>query len=457
MRVIWKIFLSLTLSGAYILVIKFFTLNLAPMILILLLSIYIAYNHPVPTIILVVFLGSFSENLKQISPIFDPFVETTTFNLRLWDPLLVGITITLFLKFLFNINLLRQFIRSYLFLTALFIVLTVKLFISISIFSINSINAIGEFRTYYSYLLLLPYLAIFARTPVKRLQMLKALMLVSFGFIIIALIKILLLETESISLGVRYVNSFGALAILYGLIAVFVARNKLLFNISLLSFVLLHIIGISIIVLTTHRSVWLASVTALAVLYSLGELKIKKLLKFIFVGFLSSVAVYFMLSYIVTNPLEFIKTRLLAFTNPEMDPTAYWRAYLWQEVLIQIQKNFWLGNPIGMHFQLADPSGNIVTVSPHSLYFMLLFHVGILGLFLYLAFIVNLLLKLIKAQNGLPILTDQVVSRVGVIILIAAHAYYIAYTTETDWITWSYLGLAGSATIANSRFAKLEK
>jgi len=439
-KIVWQVLLLSILSMATGIML---TQPLGPLfflaILVLSVSVYLAYNYPVLTIILTIFLSLVAGNLKHINPIFNPVVDIGIFNLRLWDPLTFGVIITLLLKLFLNNNQLKTLLKNYPSLTMLFILLILQLFRSVKL---HGINAPGELRTYYSYLFMVPYLVVFTKIPDQRLRMLKVLMFLSFSFILVALLKGLL--APKIALGVRYVNASGALAVLYGLIALFIARDRNLLKIGLLQFILISLAGGALIIFTAHRSVWLATAIALLTLYLLRETKLKTRVQIILTILIAGAIAYFGFSEVGYDPTKFLKTRISAFINPEQDPTAYWREYLWRESLKGIQQNPLLGGGLGRHFQLIGPGGELIATSPHNLYLTIPFQIGIPGLLLYLAFVGMLFLDFIRlrAYRAMPA-SDRSILNLGIVVLVAAHAYYMAYAM--DWMSWTYVGLAASA------------
>src|SRR3989304_5993811 len=152
-------------------------------ILVAAMATYLAYNHPILTVVLIVILSTITDNLSGFLSI-PTVIDVGLFNLRLWDPLFSGILVTLFLK-LFDYQLIQALLRYYLLLILLFVLLILQLMLNIGVYGIN---ALGEFRTYYSPLLMMPYLAIFMRTTEQRLRMLKVLMILSFSFIAVFLL-----------------------------------------------------------------------------------------------------------------------------------------------------------------------------------------------------------------------------------------------------------------------------
>jgi len=413
-------------------------------ILVAAIATYLAYNHPILTVVLIVILSTITDNLSGFLSI-PTVIDVGLFNLRLWDPLFSGILVTLFLK-LFDYQLIQALLRYYLLLILLFVLLILQLMLNIGVYGIN---ALGEFRTYYSPLLMMPYLAIFMRTTEQRLRMLKVLMILSFSFIAVVLLNGLFTRDIGLifgSLGLKLIGSSGALALLYGLVALLLTMNRRIMRVSPLLLALVFLTGGFLVLLTAHRSVWLATTLAFLTLYLLREFRLKRQAQFVLIAYLVGVTACFALSNVGQNPVEFIETRLLAFTDPEQDPTAYWRQYLWRTSLEEIRQNPWLGSGLGKHFQLTGPAADLITTSPHSLYVTIPFQIGIPGLLFYLAFIGMLFLRFmrLRVKQCIPA-SDRAILTVGIVVLVAAHAYYVSYTM--DWITWLYVGLAGSVLV----------
>src|SRR3989304_2922478 len=294
-------------------------------ILVAAMATYLAYNHPILTVVLIVILSTITDNLSGFLSI-PTVIDVGLFNLRLWDPLFSGILVTLFLK-LFDYQLIQALLRYYLLLILLFVLLILQLMLNIGVYGIN---ALGEFRTYYSPLLMMPYLAIFMRTTEQRLRMLKVLMILSFSFIAVVLLNGLFTRDIGLifgSLGLKLIGSSGALALLYGLVALLLTVNPRIMRVSLLLLALVFLTGGFLVLLTAHRSVWLATPLAFLTLYLLREFRLKRQAQFVLIAYLVGVTACFALSNVGQNPVEFIETRLLAFTDPEQDPTAYWRQY----------------------------------------------------------------------------------------------------------------------------------
>lgn len=414
-------------------------------VIVLALNVYLAYNHPVLTVVLIIFLSVIHQNLIHFYPDITLIFRAGEFNLRPWDPLLFGVFVTLLLKHMLNNYQLKQsMLRYFPLLTLLFVLLILHIIRSIGVYGAR--HSLGEFRTYYSYLFMVPYVAIFCRTSEQRLRMLKALMLLTFSIIVLAFLTGLL--APKISFGVKWLNAHGMLAVLYGLVVLLVVMNRRILKLNPALIILTALAGGFLIIFTAHRSVWLASAVALLSLYALREIKFTRQLQVAFIAIAVGVVAYFALSRAGYVPNEFIESRLYAFTNPKQDPTASWRLYLWQESIDGIRHNPWLGNGLGKHFELIGPAGDIIMTSPHNLYVSIPFQIGIPGLVLYLAFIAMLFFRYMqsRAKRYIPA-SDHVILTLGVVVLITAHAFYVAYPMEGDWVTWVYIGLAASVLV----------
>lgn len=403
------------------------------------LSMFIAYRHPVIATSAIVLLSSGVENTPGVVPVLIRQIEIWSMNVRPWDPLVFGMVVTVLWKLATFDQTKKGLIRAYPIMFLFFALLTVKCLLSIGTYGINTV---GEARTYYSYLVMIPYLWIHLKCSKHRLLMLKVLASLSFLFVILGFLGAV--YGGEIYLSVRILTAGGALAVLYGLVALILFLNQRI-TVPPVLLVFASTAGGFLVLFTAHRSVWLAATSAAVTLLFLGQLRIRRFLQFAVVAVAIGVFCYFGLVSVGHNPAEFLGARLQAFLDPDEDPTAYWRKHLWQESIEEIKRNPLLGSDLGRHFQLYDPyTGALVTTSPHSLYVSIGFQLGLAGLLLYLGFIAALCTRLLKFRRLSQEIGDRTATTMGIVVLVAAHAYYIAYPMELDWITWAYLGVAAS-------------
>ena len=411
-------------------------------VLVLAAAVYLALNHPNLTVIITVTFSLYANSLKSAFPFLDPYIELSSFNIRLWDPMIFGMTFALAWKILSGDHRVKTaLLRSLPLFSILFFILFLQLFRSIGNFGFN---AVGEFRTYYGQFLLVPYLCAFTTTPETRMRLLKVLLWLSFLLIPVSIINALF--SSYLALGIRWVDAFGAIALLHGLIALYIFKEQSIVNIRLYWYIPILISSVFIIVFTSHRSVWFASAAALATLFFTRHIKIKNLVTvFLLILLLGSTA-FFALKKAGYQPQKFISSRLEAFVKPTKDPTSNWRVMLWKEAVKDIKQNPLIGVGLGTHFNFViGPYDELVTTSPHNLYITMPFQIGIPGLLAYLGFVGMLFYRFnTNRRESLLIPLDRALLTMGAVILVSMCAFYIAYTTEFGCISWAYLGLSAS-------------
>jgi O-antigen ligase len=245
-------------------------------------------------------------------------------------------------------------------------------------------------------------------------------------------------------------SASSALALLYGLLSLFIARNHNLFNPGILVWLSLLVSGGFLLVFTAHRSVWLASVVALIGLYFLKEVRLSQQAQLLIIGVFVALLVFWGLFSVGQSPVVFLEDRLQAFTAPGSDNTASWRLELWRRSVSLIQKSPFLGKGFGSHFSFYLAYGNVVRTSPHNLYLTIGLQIGLIGLVLYLVFALGVYFSLLRASKW-PKLSpsDAAIILTALIVFVAAHAYYIAYVFE--FMTWLYMGLAISVLVNHSQ------
>ena len=402
----------------------------------------VANYFPTVTIILLLASSILAQNLKPIFPILDPYKNLGPFAMRIYDPFVFSILGVIILKTLLSDkSALRFWKKSN---TALKLLAVVIILQTLRTIPRYGINALGEARTYYSQLILIPYISINYDTPEKRKKLLKVLLIISFSIIPVAILRGGL--QPNVALRVRWISASGMLAIVYGGFVLLIANNHKLFQTNWLVKISAYIAGGSLLLFTAHRSVWLAFGVGLITLFLLKELHISKQLGMLLLGLTVLQLVLRGFELVGHDPIYFLNQRILAFTNPTADPTARWRKNLWVEAWKHIRQFPILGNGLGKHFQLVIP-GEEVTTSPHNLYLTIAYQVGIPALILYLIFVSVLFFRSLSFMDRGVNNIDHTIVIIGEVVILTAHAYYMAYVF--DWVTLSYLGLVYSALIFN--------
>ncbi len=414
-------------------------------VLILAASVYLALNHPILTVILTVFLSLYANSLKNVFPFLEPFIELPLFNIRLWDPMIFGMIFVLAWKILSGDPRVKTaLLKSIPLFSILFLILFLQVLRSIGNFGFYTL---GEFRTYYGPLLLVPYLCAFMTAPEKRLRMLKVLLWMAFLLIPVSIINALF--SPDVEFGIRWVRAFGAIALLNGLIAFYIFTKRNIVNIRIYWYIPIFALSGFILVITSHRSVWLASVAAFAALFFTRHIRKKNLVTFFLLILLVGSAAFFAFDKAGHQPQTFISSRLKAFTNPVNDPTSNWRLLLWEEAIQDIRQNPFFGLGLGTHFNIViGTNREIVITSPHNLYITIPFQIGIPGFLAYLGF-VGMLFFRFKSNRYKTFLIplDRALLTMGFVILVSMHVFYITFTSEIGFLNWAYLGLAVSVLV----------
>ena len=403
------------------------------------LSLYLALRHPLTTIALIAFLGAL-QDATQIATYLGQN------SIRLTDPISLAVLVSLVLKIMTGTPIERRSIpKALFFLFALFGWLALQLAASYPRFGFN---ALGEFRTHYMYLFLVPYVGMFGSSREERARLLKGLITVSLLFVFAALLRVGL--DPNATLNVRVLSATSGLALLFGLVGALILANRRMLEKDAWIRVLAVPSGL-LIVFTAHRSVWLASIVALVVLLLVREFGLARKLQVLLVAILALFGAFVALSSVGQEPIPFVEERARAFTDPTLDPTSAWHQYLWEQSLARIEAEPWQGQGLGTYFQLRGPAGEIVATSPHNLYLSIPLQVGVPGLFLYLGFVLTLLAALVRASRSQATpSTDRAIITMGMVVLLSASTFYIAYPLEGDWMSWAYVGLAVAALRAGS-------
>lgn len=413
---------------------------------------FVAYSHPRLTIVLTFIAGTLLDGSRFIT--FEPTVAGL--QLRYFDPVLLGILGATALKlFLGDKRLFRLLSVRLPTLSLLLLWLIVTAFRSVTIN--DPVATFGEFRTYHQFLFFPLYVVAFFPTRESQWRLFKLLLLLSFLIIPWGLLSIPF--TEGISFAsfgpdMRFIHAVRNLSLLWGVVGLYIVdRQKLITLKAPLFYGLVLSFGLFTLV-NNHRSVWLATAASLVLLWLFRHLSTKRQLQ-VGVGLFAGTLLLGLAPTSFTTELaRSLQTRASVFTDFQQDDTAFWRFTLWQRATEEIREQPVLGVGLGRHFQLADPEGDIITTSPHNEYITLAFHTGITGLVFYTLFLINLLLLLRARLLRKGPASERAIVFTTLLIIAVVSLFYIAYTAETDFLTWLYIGL-GVAVVTNKSEAQL--
>ena len=160
------------------------------------------------------------------------------------------------------------------------------------------------------------------------------------------------------------------------------------------------------LLLVQHRSVWMSSLAALltAMLLVSGKTNKSRLIASIIVVLITVMAFY-MIDQIALNG-EFFATvvskKLAFFNNYQDDPNGYWRVRGWQYVIDRtLERNplFGLGFSEAGWYDSNNAAG--VDVWEHNQYVHVFRATGIVGLFIYVAFLLTTLVVWLKSLRNM--------------------------------------------------------
>lgn len=405
----------------------------------LLLATWAAIRHPVATLGAALFAWGISGFFLEELP------TTGNIQWRLTDPLLFGMVAALISR-----ALLRRGVRSVVgfrelpLFTVLLIALIARAAADATTFGF--VKSLGEFRTYYGALVVVPYIGTFVSTEVKRRRLIQIFLVLSVSMIIFALFQ----RAGGLSdYGYRWIDAPQTLTLGFAALIIVLRIPESEFGFPRVASVTISAFSVFLVFITGHRSVWLAMSVAVLTLIALRALSIGRLAAAVMIAAASALLTFSALNALKIAPSAFLEGRLSAFTNPSVDATADWRLQLWRRALDSIERSPWWGQGLGRGFEFRLSTGEIVETSPHNQYVNLAVQVGLPMLILYLVFVLVLLRRLIRARRlAGPRSINARVLALGIIVLIAVHTFYLTYSMEQDWMSWTLIGLAISISMS---------
>ncbi len=431
----------IAVSGVLLHVVPTFSIG----IVVLFLAVYLAYHSPRITIAAIILLGQVLQ--FEIAPLFGISPEGLDLGaakVRLSDPLILGVAVTVGIRLLArDLSLMRLMRREGALLFSFLLYLLVHVVANVGTYGIS---APGEFRTYFQFLLLVPYAVVSTKTEKERKAVFLILVVLSLSQLLWGGMRGIVIYSMTFSAYDKWLSGFGSLALLYGIVAYAAACREHLVTQGSIRRYSLYIASLGMIVIAGARAVWFSGVCILLFLALRTRFSARNVVKGAVLVFLAGVVIYPIFLEAGLAPVEFLSERMLAFTDFTSDPTAAWRYTYWLASLEEVFKRPWLGHGFGLHFNVYVPQfGEIITTSPHNLYLSILYQSGIIGLLLYLIWIVQLFVRMMKSRVSGN--ADRAILGTALLVLVSVHAYGVAYAFEKDFFTWTYVGLGISSMI----------
>ena len=393
-----------------------------------------AYNRPTTTIALWALL---TVHLREVVVVRDIAV-VGGIDAMPSDPILLGIAVASIGKIAVGDPRAREVLKgTCLFLTLFLVWLGFELVRSVP--GSGIVSAIGELRRTFQPLFVVPYICIFFRTRPQQIRLLRALAVLALLLIPIALWEGALRDF-AISSKTRWLVAQSNLALVFGATALFVLRRHGIDGRQAALYTALLTGALVVTIACNHRSVWMSAAGATLALVAFHQLRSGTLVRLLAITAVA-VAVLDVL-YSGLDVVEFLRVRLLAFTAYEADPTANWRSEVWRAALQEAKTRWLFGKGFGTYFSLQISDGRMVTTALHNLYVQLYYQTGIVGLLLYLAFVLTSFRRLRSVLHDAPTRFEAAPSAVALCVLIGASIFYMAYTL--DVFAWLFVatGLA---------------
>lgn len=255
----------------------------------------------------------------------------------------------------------------------------------------------------------------------------------------------------------RFGTADGALVLLLGgigMLSLWVGKERRNWH------VVLGGICLVMVLLADHRSVWLAGVVcvmAYSAFNMLGLWGRSTIVARVLIPALGVMAMLLFFALVSTNLADsvlgqergqILRTRANAIINPEEDGTAKWRMERWDMIIERVdsENKGWVGFDIGEYSKMTASEMGYTAVA-HNAYVDQYSRFGLLGCILYLGFfficVRNVLLQ-IKHGNLDPMSLAYL--RCILMVMVAGHAYALAYGFEGTVIVFMCLGALYTST-----------
>jgi O-antigen ligase len=189
------------------------------------------------------------------------------------------------------------------------------------------------------------------------------------------------------------------------------------------------VLALFLIIFTQHRSVWLAAaISCIVILF-----QFKSFLKKYFPGILFFVSFVFLcivvMIFLKARIAEYALVRMKAFYDPFNDQTAFFRLTAWRTQFQQVFDHPVIGSGFGNYYYWKF-QGQVVSSQPHNAYFNLLLKTGIIGLLLYILFVMDILRRLVRAIFTAKDSSVQLMCKVLLVLIVSTQGFLFAYDMD---------------------------
>src|SRR5262249_33902888 len=201
---------------------------------------------------------------------------------------------------------------------------------------------------------------------------------------------------------------------------------------------------VPLIVIAHHRTVFLAAMLGLFILFELHERKLAFALKAI----LASAIVFTAISvaFIEIPRFENIFLKAVAgLADPSSDHTGSWRIEAWYRQVTQLsERELLLGKGLGSYYSWYMTMGGTVRevkVDPHDAYVQIILKFGLLGLVIYAVLAFSFLWRMFSVRKTLRFGPPRAYMEMSLVNFGAAHAFMSGYSFALIILVWYAIGI----------------
>jgi len=425
-------------------------------VVLLAVSVYFVYRFPLLSISLLI-ISTVLPTIFQMVPEYSEEWMLVGYGIRIQDVLLVSMLGAAILKAVPSNK--KQSIQNNLGLTVYVILFGLLIcFEIVRNINLYGLSAPGEFRYRYLILAIPIYITLLFSSEKSRLNLLKILIVSSLFFPLICVPIIGMLKGWNIGPENRFYPSSISLGLLYGLLALGLCKKYKIIKINNFFYWPIFSLVIFMLIIDSHRSVWLACFSIVVVLFWIKNFNYSKRVNNTFLIIISIVLILILTNQILkfemkTNLLDYIVGRTIPLINinETHDNTVAWRIAQWRAQMTKLYASPIVGEGFGGYWGFSGMRGDL-GVQPHNLYIQTLVKLGIVGMLLYLIIIAKIFVNLKRslANDKLKSDPNTCLIVIGLVILVASHVFYIAYSFE--YYSLLFIGL-GVANLQDKKFS----
>lgn len=317
------------------------------------------------------------------------------------------------------------------------------------------IHTVGQFR--YSYLVLAvpAYAALFLRTAAQRRRFVVFLLVFSVGVTLAVVPVIGYLKGWSIGAGSRFFPSSVSLGLLYGWAALFIFSERGALPVPRWLARGLALPVAALLVLDSHRSVWLAALVMLAIALLALRAATTTVVRLLALTAAAVVALLAVATLRGFDILGYVAIRGAAIVAPSTGDTSSWRLQLWRANLARWREHPMIADGFGGYYAGNATVGVAQTTMPHSLYVQTLVVLGLVGMVLLLAVVAASAAVLWRSRSATggaeraPL--DAALPAMGLVVLAGALAFWSVYPLDLYSCLWAGVALAAVAGLRGAR------